>query len=114
MDEAARIWKLKILEMNRLLNLLPPRNVIKVKYEKLCTEPQKILDRIVDFAQLPEHRQMDTAIDLSKRHILGNSMRLKAIDAVKMDEKWKRELSSGELELFNSVCGPINLACGYQ
>lgn len=109
--EASLSWRNKITEMDRALHYLPESNILKLKYEDLCQSPQDTLSRIQSFAQL---KKRTSEVTMSNLHILGNNkMRLVNSDTIRLDEKWKDELSKEDLKTFARVAGKLNEALGY-
>ena len=109
---AAKVWRLKIEEMNRIAAEIPTAKLIKIRYEDLCRQPQATLAAINQFADLtPFHYSLKS--DTQNRHILGNNMRLKTLDEIRLDEKWRTTLKSPELAEFHSEAGVLNQQCGY-
>jgi hypothetical protein len=46
-------------------------------------------------------------------HVLGHRMRLTGATAIQLDEKWRTQLSAGDLQIFETVAGRFNRALGY-
>jgi hypothetical protein len=47
-------------------------------------------------------------------HVVGNGMRLDATNEIKLDERWKSELSASDLKQFDTVAGKMNRRLGYH
>jgi hypothetical protein len=89
------------------------RDVIRVYYEELVSNPQKELRRIFEFLGVS---MPDGALhpDAGHHHILsGNPMRMGPIGEVRLDERWRRELSAADLSYFNSAAGATSRKLGY-
>jgi hypothetical protein len=46
--------------------------------------------------------------------VLGHSTRLKGSGSVKLNEKWRTELSAADLRVFEALAGRQNRTLGYQ
>ncbi len=111
--EAAKQWREKIVEMELIANMLPDSQLLRLKYESLCDETEETLALICQFAGIAPFDAVQRRS--AALHILGNDkMRLGAVNDVRLDEKWKRELNSDELDSFSEVAGLINSRLGYQ
>jgi hypothetical protein len=112
MTVACREWNLKIDEMARFLDMVQCP-VMQLTYESLCTDASAIISQVLEFAGIPESRG-DLDISQDSQHIIGNDMRLKPMREVKLDEKWRTDLSRDELKTFYSLSGQRNKALGYD
>ena len=110
--EASVSWKHKIEEMDRVANMLPANQVMKLRYETLCQAPEETFQDIVKFAQLKELPEQEVR---SKLHILGNNnMRLVKTSEIRLDEKWKKSLTDEDIREFLTIAGTVNSRLGYQ
>jgi len=112
MEKAANEWKITINEITKIKNILKKNMIMDVRYEDLCQHTEKILDSIFDFIEI-ERMDSTTALNVHQKHILGNPMRLNTINKIKLDEKWKYNLSQEELSTFDKVAGKANNQLGY-
>ena len=51
---------------------------------------------------------------LREHHMLGNDMRLRFDGAIKLDARWRRELTEKELQAFSQNAGKMNRRFGYE
>ncbi len=113
MDVAVNEWLHSMTEIRRMESYLRPGQEMKVVYEHLCEEPDKVLADIFRFIGVD-----DEVVNLDYRntnhHILGNAMRLSSTSEIRMDEKWKQSLGHEELETFSSLAGMVNRQLGYE
>jgi hypothetical protein len=49
----------------------------------------------------------------TEHHIVGNGMRLDSTSEIRIDERWRKELSQRDLAQFNSVAGDMLGKLGY-
>ncbi|MDX1694004.1 MAG: sulfotransferase [Ketobacteraceae bacterium] len=109
--EAAISWKRKIEEMDRVARLLPEKQLYRLRYESFCEAPEEKLRELMDFAGL---RTRETPLGASDLHILGNNnMRLVKTSEIRLDEKWKQNLSKEDLSEFQVLAGDTNARLGY-
>ncbi|MEW5757411.1 MAG: sulfotransferase [Pseudomonadota bacterium] len=112
MEGALKEWLHTVREMEALGRLLKPTEHLVVRYEDLCRDHVQVLEQIYRFIGL---EPSEAAPDFSRveHHILGNNMRTKKIEQVRLDERWKTELISSDLAKFESQAGAINRRFGY-
>lgn len=109
---AAREWRRSNEAAGYLLWRLPRTDWIEVRYEELCERPQAVVRRICEFLGLdPEKVNLD--FRSRQQHVLGNEMRLKSTSEIRLDERWKKELTAEDLEVFQSEAGALNRQYGY-
>lgn len=84
---------------------------IKVYYEDLCNNTETTLDKIFEFIGVdPAKKRLD--FKAVEHHVVGNGMRLDSSDVIKLDDRWKTELSQAELDVFNQVAGDYHETIG--
>ena len=109
---AARHWQLKINEMLRVRSMIPKGQLYALKYEDYCTDPEGVTRDLAQFIGC----DLTAASTRGEKtlHILGNdNMRKNRDRPVRLDEKWKTELSASEQSRFHQVAGSTNLLLGY-
>ncbi len=109
---AAREWVSAERECDRVLSRLSPSNVLTITYEDLCGDPQAVVGRILTFVGLDQTLQ-GTRSSASGFHILGNKMRLDSTGSIAVDETWKKDLRSEDLDVFEAMAGARNRRHGY-
>jgi hypothetical protein len=108
---AARQWTHYNVEATRVRRYFPTDAWMTLHYEELCRDPGAALDRIADFVGVerasiqPDPRDAD-------RHIIGNPMRLTALDEIREDLSWQRKLGREDLDLIARIAGPASRALG--
>ncbi len=112
MNGALKEWLHTISEMKSMSEMLTSQEHLVVRYEDLCRDHAQVLDRIYRFIGL-EPNEAAPDFNRVEHHILGNNMRLKAIEQIRLDERWKSELSSADLARFESKAGATNRNFGY-
>ena len=97
-SEAVESWIKHQLNIFRIANERRP--ALLLTYESLCRNKDIELARLHEFAGL-EHEKFEGDFKKRQHHILGNRMRL-SDGVVKLDERWKRDLSSADLRVIEN------------
>ena len=113
METAAGEWRSVHRECDRVIQGLGNDAYIRIHYEDLCARPRETLGCIYAFLGL-EPNVDDLHFTTSQQHILGNEMRLRSMDEIKLDQKWKSALTPEDLQVFERVAGRCNRAYGYE
>ena len=85
---------------------------LRISYEDLCETPRHRLFEIHDFLGVEREPLPDT-LDRKQHHVLGNKMRKGGPLEVRLDEKWRRELSDQERRHVLTIAGELNRSLGY-
>ena len=135
-------WKRQIIAMNTFYDQFPSERRIKIKYEALATEPDKVIRLLTDALGMDYEPDMLRYWVHDHHHLFGNggtrfliykyrrqfseeseglvkkiehSKRFYSSDyydqvevAIKLDERWRKELSQDDLRVFNEVTGELN------
>jgi hypothetical protein len=56
---------------------------------------------------------IDDLGSLPPHHIVGNAARMRSISNIRLDERWKRVLSSDQLDVIQQIAGSLNQSFGY-
>jgi hypothetical protein len=112
MEVAAKEWRETHEECERLRRWFPDDAWLRVRYEDLCQEPDRVLD---DILHLIGESAVRTISDFRsiEHHILGNTMRLRSDGKISVSERWRTALGSPELAAFERVAGDLNRHHGY-
>ena len=108
---AARQWRHYNLEADRSSRRLPSGSWLRVHYEDLCRDPQATLDEIARFIGV-EAAPMPP-LDTAEHHIIGNSMRLRSIEAIREDQGWREALTQDDLAVIERITGDVSRRLGY-
>jgi hypothetical protein len=111
--ESALHWKRFQLVADQYLSTMPKENVLAFRYEDLCENPEKVLKDIWKFLNVSIIKPPNE-ISPEKHHILGNHMRLKGKFEIRLDEKWRKVLTEGELDEVMKIAGKVNEKWGYN
>jgi hypothetical protein len=110
---AARQWRHYNVEADRVRRFLPADAWMLVRYEDLCRDPQATLDRIARFVGVTPS-PVPSNLGSVEHHIIGNSMRLRGIEAIRRDERWREQLTSSDLNVIARVAGDASRRFGYD
>jgi len=113
METAAKEWCRAHRECDRMVQELGNDKYITIHYEDLCRNPEETLAKICDFVALDD-RSCNLRYRSSEHHILGNQMRLKSTEYIKLDERWKYDLEQEDLDVFERIAGDLNRSYGYR
>jgi len=111
--KAARQWRHYNVEAARIRRRFPEESWMLLRYEELCDDPQATLDRVARFIGV-EPAPTSTLLENSDRHVIGNSMRLKALDEINEDLSWQPTLRGRDLRTIANVVGPTSHQLGYE
>ena len=110
---AARHWRHYNVEAARVKRYLPEQSWMTLYYEDLCADPEGVLDRISDFLQVERARSRPEPRD-SQRHIIGNPMRLRALNEIREDRSWQTDLGSRDLDVIARIAGSTSRGLGFN
>jgi hypothetical protein len=109
----ALAWRRINEASERILNALPADRQMQIQYEELCRQPEATLRGICKFLGM-DTRQIILDFRAKQQHVLGNDMRLKSGSDIRLDERWRKELSPDDLATFDEVGGEMNRKYGFQ
>lgn len=94
---------------------VPAEHILRVRYEDLCREPQKEIERVCAFLGI-EFAPEQTVLTASDAHFIGGSptLRQESALALQLDEKWRKSLSRKDLQVFTEIAGSFNERYGYE
>lgn len=108
----AHEWRRSNEEAECILKRLDESRWTTVRYEELCADPDRTLDRLFRFLGL-DPRQRVGNFRLRARHVLGNGMRLDSTSEIELDQRWRSTLTPADLRQFDAVAGKMNRRYGY-
>lgn len=114
MADAANEWKRSNEASDALVASLPSSQWTEVRYEELCADPAGTLRRLATFLDLDLDPDQ-TLLDFRARpqHVIGNGMRMDNTSEIRLDERWKANLTPADLKAFDEVAGDLNRRYGY-
>jgi hypothetical protein len=87
---------------------------MEVRYEALASAPDETLREICEFLGADYEPEMLRYRQKPWVGILGNRMAHDGSEAIRLDEKWRRELDRRDRVLFDLLGGPLNRYFGYR
>ncbi len=117
MKKAAKAWR-----RNNFFSLItqlgiPKKNILRIRYEDLCNDPHYMIKKACNFAGV-KYIKNDFLSNQGNLHFIGGSstirQNLSGYLQIKVDEKWKSELSIEDKSNFNMIAGRINRLYGYK
>jgi hypothetical protein len=112
MAQAAHEWRRCMEEAEHVLRTLDPSRRIEVRYEDYCHSPDATLGRLYEFLGVEPGRQPSHFRDV-EQHVVGNGMRLDTTSEIRLDERWKEQLTKADLQVFDQIAGRMNRRFGY-
>jgi hypothetical protein len=114
-QRAARHWKRVHRTARRLASYLAEDAYLLVRYEDVCTHPAETLSRICGFLDIEAIDLVGAARD-RQHHLIGNQMRLREFTGLRLDEDWRRHLTTAEVSRCMQITGDVveTLGLGYE
>jgi len=109
----ARDWVKRHDRIGITLAAWPQEKHTLVRYEDLCQQPESTLLRVIDFCGAAPNLKRSNFQEIT-HHVIGNPIRLKPITEIKLDERWKTELTTIQIQEINRVAGSLNKHYGYS
>ena len=115
MQRAAKAWVAEH-RRQRVAQLTIPRDrILRVHYERLCRDPGEELERICRFIGTSFEPAMMEFRDDRRHGVGGNAMRFRNDErTIRLDERWRTEMSAEDLVVFNAIAGRTNARLGYS
>lgn len=114
LEEAAKGW----VKSNRMMQIMrfgiPKNQIFMTKYEDLCKQPFKVLEKISHFIGIGFQKKMTRLDKCGKHNIGGNPMKFhKENNKITLDERWKNKMNVKDLAVFKKIAGKMNEKLGY-
>ena len=99
-------------EVKIITRRLDPARRMQVRYEAFCADPEGTLEALWRFIGVDPRLAHDAPAP--RYHVLGHGSRLNGpAQQIQLNEKWRRDLSAADLQLFDAVAGSVNRRLGY-
>jgi hypothetical protein len=103
-------WRRSLISQQHILRRFSAEQTTRVRYEDLCSDVDRTVRRLYAFIGVDPTVKMRRHFE---HHILGNRMRLRGIDEIRHDERWRTKLSNTDLAVFERLAGTVNRHYGY-
>jgi hypothetical protein len=110
---ATERWRNTHFEVERVRKYFPTDRWLRVRYDHLCQDPQRTLDRICEFLGVPP-APLPQDFSAAEHHIIGNRMRLAGSRQIREDLSWKELLTESDLRAIARISGPLNRSFGFD
>jgi len=114
----ANEWRRRLLYRTAMLFTVSRQDRLTLKYENLASSPLATLQEICAFIGEPESLAAEAfqSAGSVKHNVSGNPARLDrdALARVRLDERWRQELSAEDLSVFRRRAGFLNRWLGYR
>jgi hypothetical protein len=112
-EEGARSWAASLRSAERVEKRFSAERWLMVRHEDLCRDPEAELGRIFRFMDVAPGFQVKD-FRAVEQHIIGNRMRLSTTSEVRLDERWKTELTPEQIRTVERIAGAELRRYGYE
>ena len=113
MEQAVVEWKRSNEEAQVAMSNIGRDRCIEIHYEDLCLKTEETLRKIFRFLETDSPKPVLDFKDVD-HHVVGNGMRMDSTNEIVLDERWKEQLTTHDLETFNAIAGNLNRHLGYE
>jgi hypothetical protein len=111
-QEATRSWLADNHGCEHARRFFPASHWMTLRYEDLCTDPLKTLEKVYGFIGVPAKNGVNDFRSID-HHIIGNRMRLSTTSEIRLDESWKQALTPEQRAYIDRRVAPLNQRYGY-
>jgi hypothetical protein len=111
-EDGARSWAASVRRSEELRRSLPPERWLTVHHEDLCRDPSGVLERIFTFLGVSSESSIGD-FRATDHHIIGNRMRLSRTSEIRLDERWRTEMTPDQRRAVERIAGPELARYGY-
>ena len=94
-------------------NYVDDKNIMYVYLEELCNQPIDTLNDIFEFLSINKISSIDNST-FSNQHLIGNVMRKNFDGTIRLNEEWKSQISTENINIFNKYAKNLNEYLGYD
>lgn len=111
--KATKNWVLENLKISAIKKRLPKKNKMTIRYEDLCNNPEKEIQKILKFINVSSEANLLSGED--RHNVCGSPHRFdwKKME-INLDERWKADLSAESKKTFTIFGGWLNRIYGYK
>jgi hypothetical protein len=92
------LWNRMATNCTRVYDSLPEERRLRVRYEDLCADPERELNRIASWAGV-ERFPWPVDFASAEHHIMGNRMRHEPLANIALDESWRKQLTAEQVRI---------------
>ena len=114
LEAAANTWALKIKQIDKLTSDIPDDRIFQIRYEDLCADPRKQMQRACQFLNIKFEEAM-LARPTEGIHDLGGSPSKFQVERkeIRFDSEYLNALSQAQLSKLRNLVGDAAESCGY-
>ncbi|HKH49213.1 MAG TPA: sulfotransferase [Thermoanaerobaculia bacterium] len=114
-EEGARSWAASARRSEELRRYVPAERWLTVRHEDLCRDSRGTLERIFEFLDVSPDVSIGDfrEVRAGDHHIIGNRMRLSRASEIRLDERWRTELSLDQKRTVERIAGSELARYGY-
>ena len=114
-EYALRVWRNYYrFALRALGRAADPSHVLTLRYENLVTDPTRTLEKVCTWLGIDFSASMLDP-DSCVHHITsGNNMRLGGVGELRLDTRWRQDLSTANQAFFERHAGTLNRRLGYE
>jgi len=114
MRRAALIWAQKNRNLQYMAMTIPRRRIHIVRYEDLCAYVAETMAALCAFLEIPSSVSQFIVEKQDVHNISGNPMRFRKDEReIRLDDRWRAELTPDDLREFDRAAGRMNHRFGY-
>jgi len=95
----------------RSLKMVAPYHLLR--YEDLAVRPEGEMRNVFEFLGVEPQRVVDAPRYPAKHHVVGNEIARSFAGDIKLDTRWRTELSAREQQAVLAAAGPFAAELGY-
>jgi hypothetical protein len=113
-EEAARRWVRTHRRTAAALHSIPSSQVLRIRYEDFCANPTGTLNVIFDRLGLENIESLHLPPVQENHQVPGNPLLLSGFGPIRIDQRWRQQLTSEQLQAFDRIAGSLNARFGYS
>jgi hypothetical protein len=111
-EDGALSWRGSLGHADRLRRLFPEDRWMVLRHEDLCRDPRHALEGVFRFLGVSPDQPIGD-FRASDHHIIGNRMRLSRTSEIRLDERWRTEMTPEQIRTVERIAGSELRRYGY-
>ena len=103
-EDGAQSWLGSLRHADELRRLFPEDHWMVLRHEDLCRDPRHALEGVFRFLGVSPDQSVGD-FRASDHHIIGNRMRLSRTSEIRLDERWRTEMTSEQIRTVERIAG---------